>query len=181
MFQIKYRIIEDMKILKQWDGSTFDKEGDLEGFFQLQFNDKNYGYYHDRELRDGETGFDLITHWFEMLIKVYLALETSKYVALSDIESFNTWLEFKRISSQILEVSIIECDKNDIAEAIVTNHFDDYTYSDWKNIQITLEDFQEEILHKSNLYIDDIRSINSKLLESKRILNLKSLIDRINN
>ncbi len=181
MFQIKYRIIEDMKALKQWDASTFDKESDLEGFFQLQFDDKHYGYFHDRELRDGEVGFDLITHWFEMLIKVYLALETSKYVALSDIESFNTWLEFKRTNNQTLEVSIIECDKSNIVEAIVTRCFEEYTYSDWKNMSILLEDFKEEILNKSNLYIDEIRNINSKLLESKRILNLQSLIDKINN
>ncbi|MCK4259208.1 MAG: hypothetical protein KAX49_09525 [Halanaerobiales bacterium] len=180
MFEIKYRIIENIGMLKEWDASTFDEEGDVEGFFQLNFNGNYYGYYHNRELKNGETGFDLITHWFEMLIKVYLVLKTSKYVVLSDIESFNTWLEFKLRSKKDLEVSIIEYDKKDEVDAIVTSQFDKYTFSDWKNISISVKDFKEEIFKQSNLYVEELNNINPKLLESKRISNLKSLIYKIN-
>lgn len=179
MFQIKYRIVDNIDMLKEWSKNIFDNEGDLEGFFQMNFNGKHYGYYHKKDIKVGEQGFYLITHWFEMLIKVYLAFEISAYVALSDIESFSTWIEFKRIDKDTLEVSIIECEKNEV-DPIVIKQFDKYTYSDWKNAKIKLKDFKDEIVKKSNLYIEELRRINSKLLESKRISNLKLLLDQIN-
>lgn len=181
MFEIKFRIIEDEALLKEWDAITFDLEGDLEGFFALKINNKSYGYYHDNVLKDGEVGFELITQWFENLINVSIMLKNSNYVALSDIESYNTWIEFKLINKDNLLISIIENDKKDGFNAIVTTKFKEYSYSEWRNASITLEEFEEEVISKTESYINCIININPKLIESKRIINLRLLIEKINN
>lgn len=49
----------------------------------------------------------------------------------------------------------------------------------WQNMLILLEDFKEEVISESNIYINDLRNINPKLLESKRILILNLLIEKL--
>lgn len=181
MFEIKFRIIEDEALLKEWDASTFDYEGDLEGFFALNFNNKLYGYYHDKVLKAGEMGFELITQWFENLIKVGIMLKSCNYVALSDIESYNTWIEFKLVNKDKLLISIIENDKKDGLDAIVTTQFKEYSYSEWRNVLISLEEFKEEAIKQAKYYIECVKEINPKLVESNRIIDLRLLIEKISN
>lgn len=180
MFEIKFRITDELGIIGDWDADTFDREGDLEGFFAINFNGHLYGYHHENELQEGEVGFELLTHWFEMLIKVYINLNNSKYVALSDIESYNTWLEFKLEDGELL-VSVIENENKAGLGAIITSPFETYTYSDWKNVQVSKAEFKNELVIKANEYINSVGNINQNLLHSKRMQQLILLLDQINN
>lgn len=62
-----------------------------------------------------------------MLLKTYLELKKSKYVALNDIVSYNTWIEFK-FNLDTLAVSIIEAEKQDGMTEIHTKPFKSFNY-----------------------------------------------------
>jgi hypothetical protein len=175
-----YRITEDVKYIKSLDKDTFDKESDFEGFFELDFNGNIYGYYHENPLGDDEKGWALITNWFTSLLRAYLKLESSGYAAVSDIESYNTWIEFK-VHSQKLIASIIEAEKADGMLEILTEPFEDYIYGEWRNISIKLMNFKNELVEKASRYLDEVAIINQKLLESRRIQNLYELILEVKN
>lgn len=44
---------------------------------------------------------------------------------------------------------------------------------------ILMEDFKNELIHKTELYIEQIRRLNEHLIESKRIKILDNLLDKI--
>jgi len=178
MFEIKFRITQDVKELKSWSAEQFDLEGDLEGFFALNFNGNWYGYYHENELKEGEEGFDLITRWFEDLLKGYLKLEESDYVIISDIESYNTWLEFIR-SDKGLKVSVMQNENKSGYDSVVTTIFENRTYSGLKDITIAIAEFKTELIGKAKSYIKKVGEINPKFLTSKRISNLAVLIKKV--
>ena len=51
--------------------------------------------------------------WFDRLVRVAQNILTKHYVFLSDVESYNTWLEFKRKNERELIVSIIQAHKEE--------------------------------------------------------------------
>jgi hypothetical protein len=106
----------------------------------LKIQSEEYGYYHDRELAQGEQGFDIISTWFDNLLEVCLLVETTEYVALKDIESFNTWLEFLPIEKNQLSISLME--SNDFtSDFIILQPLMNRNYPSWRNILITKEEF----------------------------------------
>lgn len=175
MFRIRYRITEDINYLKTLNADDFDNESDIEGFFEMEFEGNIYGYYHDKPLQNGETGFDLLTNWFESLLKTCLNIKITNYIAINDIESFNTWIEFKLVSD-ILIVSIIKADKEEGIFEIRTEPFSNYNYGEWSNIIISFEEFKNEVISKSMQYLKEINRINMHLMYSKRIINLNNLV-----
>jgi hypothetical protein len=180
MFIINYRITEDIKYLKSLELEIFDNNSDLEGFFSMTFNNKSYGYYHDNPLREEENGWDLITNWFSLLLNAYLELIVTKYVAISDIESYNSWIELKMEDDKVV-VNIIETEKEDGMEEITTKPFNEFKYGDWNNVLIELKDFKEELILKTKKYLNEIAAINPKLLESRRMKNIKELLLKVEN
>ncbi|WP_338709020.1 hypothetical protein [Paenibacillus amylolyticus] len=63
MFEINYRIIIDESYWKTMNLEQIEKEGGIEGFFQLNLHSADYGYNHNRELGEGEEGFEIISTW----------------------------------------------------------------------------------------------------------------------
>ena len=178
MFKIMYRITEDVQYINSLDKETFDKESDFEGFFAMDFNGNLYGHYHENPLGEYEKGWALITNWFTSLLKAYLALESLGYVAVSDIESYNTWIELK-VGSQVLIASIIEAEKEDGMNEIRTEPFESYNYGEWYNIPINLKDFKNELVERASQYLGEIAKVNPILLESRRLENLNKLIFKV--
>jgi len=72
MLKINFRITHDYELIKTASKEEFDKEGDLEGFFKMDFNGYSYGYYHNNPLKDGEEGWELIPQWLESLLQINL-------------------------------------------------------------------------------------------------------------
>ncbi|MNO58777.1 hypothetical protein D3C76_493480 [compost metagenome] len=177
--EIRFRIIVDLEDIFLWSADKFDEEGDIEGFFELDFSGYSYGYYHSGPLGNDEKGFDLLTNWFERLIKLVLYLNTNDYVAISDIESYNTWIEFVKKDQNTLKVSIIKNSNKSGLSDIVMHRFSQYKYSDWRDVTVLMEDFKNELIHKTELYIEQIRRLNEHLIESKRIKILDNLLDKI--
>lgn len=177
MVEIKYRIIEDLDELKALDRNSFDRWGEIEGFFMIRFNDKTYcnTTYHENELRPGEEGFDLITIWFDHLLQAVKLLEQHDYVAVKDIETPEVFIEFKRLNNtaQIYTGVIFAPSKNvlGIRNAVVINQLPYYKY-EFVNEKITYGELKEEVLKKYKQYIQELEKINPELILAGRIQRL---------
>lgn len=177
MFDIKYRIIIDVDRWKSSDFEHIEKEGGVEGFFQIIFNTIEYGYFHDRELAPDEQGFDIISTWFDNLLEVCILLESSGYVALKDIETYNTWIEFIHKENQI-SVSLMKSDSF-TSDYIILQPLITSTYPEWKDLLISKDEFTYVVVQRTKDFINELTRINKHFLSSQRIVSLLNLISRI--
>lgn len=87
MFKIYYRIVDDMDELKKVSRKEFDDEyADIFGFFSIRIGNEIEGFYHDRELRDGETGHEMLTAWFDSEYILFIDEKRFEYPRWRDIE-----------------------------------------------------------------------------------------------
>jgi len=191
MFEILFRITDNIEDLMMLDENTFDMGGDISGFFAINVNGYHYGHYHNFPLQSGECGLESISNWFLVLIRAYQELNRSDYVAVSDIESFIVWIEFRKIQD-IVEINIIRAEKPDGTTELRLTPFEDFEYGKWyiqliksgefhdesverRNESIKLSKLRSELLRKSLQYLDELREINPKLLGNKKIAELEAL------
>lgn len=153
-----------------------EKEGGIEGFFQINLHLVEYGYYHNRELAEGEEGFDIISTWLSNLLEVCLLIDDTKYVAIKDTESYNTWLEFNSADNDLL-VSVVQSDSI-ISEYVITKPLENRVYPEWRDIKVKRERFIQEIVNKTKDFITDLSQINPLLSMSQRIAQLQSMLDK---
>jgi hypothetical protein len=180
MFEIKYRIVDDLICLKNINTEEFNKDNaDIEGFFQLRFNDSIEGSYHSKELGEYEVGHELIILWFDRLIQTVSLLYETKYVALRNIESQNTWIEFILVNKNDINVNLGKYVGEYTNEDIITTEGDYFNYPRWKDAVITMDAFKDEIIEKAKKFINDIYEINPQIAKSNLILRLKQLINGI--
>ena len=177
MFEINYRIIIDCDLWASFNLEQIEQEGGIEGFFQLVFDTEEYGYYHSRELAPGEEGFDIISTWFDNLLEVCLLLESTEYIALNDIETYNTWIEFIPKEDQLC-VSLMESDSR-TNEFILLQPLDNSRYPDFKNITISRETFKCKVIQGTKDFIEELAGINKRFLQSERVLSLLELLSKI--
>lgn len=180
MFEIKYRIVDDICYLKELTADEFDMEKvDIEGFIWLNFNGNSIGFYHDHSLAEGEFGCELLVTWFEGLLNVLKALETSDNVALPLIGRFCKYLEFKKVD-QYLTVSIVEYERKPEDEQYLLNSFKkEFKYPEWKDISISKDQFLNEVLNKASDLIASLTRINPDLYNSKTLIKMTNKIDEI--
>lgn len=173
MFSIKYRIVDDLDYLGNVSTQQFDTDGiDIEGFFALNFNGNIEGYYHNNKLDKFEVGHELITLWFDLLIEVISILkEKSRYVALKEIECFDSWIEFI-LDDDILIVSFARYSENNNDSFIITTKKDGFKYPTWKGENISFSEFKDKVKIKANEYLSEIERINPSLLNTKIISKL---------
>ncbi|AOK92154.1 hypothetical protein [Paenibacillus polymyxa] len=176
MFEIKYRIIVDESYWKSLNLEQIEIEGGIEGFFLLILHSVEYGYYHNRELAKGEQGFDIISTWLSNLLEVSLLIDDTKYVAIRDTESYNTWLEFISVNNEIL-VSMIQSD-NFISQYVITKPLEHRIYPEWRDITVKKEDFTKEVINKTTDFIAELALINPSLRLSQRIVQLESFLNK---
>ncbi|MBQ5560021.1 MAG: hypothetical protein IIT46_09640 [Lachnospiraceae bacterium] len=101
MFEVEYRIVN----------SEYDEYIGQNGFLKIRCNNCSYGEIYPKEIEEFMDKVSLFD-WFYRLIKVVEYLETKEYVALSDVESYNTWIVFKRINENV-EISVVKAKKKD--------------------------------------------------------------------
>jgi len=181
LFTVNYRITTDANHIRTLSRREFDMGGDLEGFFELDFDGHTYGYCHNRPLQEGERGFELLTNWFSSLLSAYLALHEADYAAISDIESFNTWIELKTDPNNPfnLSASVIRAKKWDGSTYIATRPITNYTYGEWRGVVISQKEFRSESVIKSLRYRNEILAVNPGLSKSERLLELDGLIQKL--
>jgi hypothetical protein len=180
MFKINYRITEKEKsLLKDLSEQDLYDGGHIEGFFEIIVNNEHYGYYKSDNLHSDEEGFDLLTTWFGGLLETLILLRNNNtYVALSDIDSYNIWLEFKKVNNDFVLISVIKGEKIGL-DQVITKPPKNKTYSDWKEEKIFYKEMCYEVLNKANKFITEVSKINSKLLQSLIFVKLQNLIGEL--
>lgn len=112
--------------------------------------------------------------WFERFIRVTKNLITKEYVVLSDVESYHTWIEFKRKKNDLI-ISIVKADKWQSSKDIEF-HLENSRPGEWGNQMIEFEQFKEEIVRKGRKYLNDILEYNS---ENELVGSLKIKLEEL--
>lgn len=149
MFELNYRIVH----------SEYDDFPGQHGFLQIKCDGYDYGEMYPREI---EAIMDKVSlyDWFERLAKVIENLMTKEYVALSDVESFNTWIEFQKRNEEVV-ISIIKAKKEKGSHDI---EFDlkKPESVEWTSQAISFYQFKAEVIEKGREYIKNIIATNTE-------------------
>ena len=139
MFKIRYKIIN----------SDYDDFVGQNGFFQLECNGYLYGEIYPIEF---ENVMDKVSiyDWFERLIRVSFNILKKNYVVLSDVESYNTWIEFKKENKNLI-ISIVQACKDSTKD--IEYHLIKTKYGEWYGQKVLLYQFIEEVTFNANKYI----------------------------
>ncbi len=149
MFEIIYKIV-----LREYDDFAGQN-----GFLQIKFNDCYYGEMFPEGLYDIMDNVCLY-NWLERFVRVYKHLQTNDYVVLSDVDSFNTWIEFRRKDNEVI-VSIVNAEKKDGSKDIELDLVN-LVAGRWINQVISYDEFQNEIYIKVGEYIKYITENNKE-------------------
>lgn len=152
MVKIEYSIIND-----DCDRESYGKEG----FFRIYFNKSFYGEFYPEELQS-VMFTDSVFDWFERILKVVIELKTRDYVILSDIESFDRWIEFDKRHKNVVVVGIIRLEKKTGMSDIEHENNPLKKYVDWNEEFITYEELNREVCDKARLYCDYLRKHGCK-------------------
>jgi len=156
MFELDYRIVH----------SEYDDFAGQNGFLQIKCNGFTYG---DMYSRDIETVMEKVSlyDWFERLIRTAKNLMTNDYVALSDVESYNTWIEFKKIKNAV-SVSVIKAEKEQGSHDIEFS-LKDIQFWEWKEQIIDFEQFKREVIQNAREYLKSIIEYNTDNVLLKKL------------
>lgn len=147
MFELDYRIVH----------SKYDDFVGQHGFLQIKCNNCIYGEMYPKEIEEIMDKVSLYD-WFERLAKVIKNLMTKDYVALSDVESYNTWIVFQKRNEEVI-ISIVKAKKEQGSHDIAFSLRRPET-GEWTNQIINFEQLKQEVIKKGMEYIKKIISTN---------------------
>lgn len=173
MFKLNYRITDTIYEIK----NLLNDDIHIEGFFEMRFTKNSYGYYHSNLLKDGERGIESITSWLERLLRASLVLLNSEYVAISDVESYNIWIEFQK-NGDIVLVSVIEAEKEIGSSDLTISKFGEVIYS-WSNEKISFCEMVTELVNKTDNFINEVCCMNAYLKKNNNIIKLNELKNKL--
>lgn len=168
-YQILDRSIKMFNIRYQIFNNNFDDFVGQNGIFQMECNGHLYGEIYSLELVDDIDKVS-IYDWFERLIKVSYDLLIRDYVVLSDVESYNTWIEFKRVDLDLL-IGIVQSPKKEGTSAI-EYFIEEKKYVNWYNQRVSLKQFLEEVVRNATEYLNYVIAHNgeSDIFNKQKIL-----------
>jgi len=182
MLKVNYRITDSIEELNNLSEQEIEEGGVIEGYFELVVNNQNYGYFKKGPLQKDERWSELITTWFEGLLTILLKINNGhSYVVISDIDSYNTWIEFKTLKNKNINVSVIEADKKDGSQQIETTPPENIVPSDWANEEVSYDQMHHEITKKATEYIAEVATINPQLANGATFVRLKKLLRKAKN
>jgi len=150
MFKIEYKI-------SRTDYDDFVGE---KGYYKIFCNENAYGEIFSDELEE-IMGTEYLYDWFEDMVKIALELHNVSYIVLSNIESYNLWIEFIR-NEDILSVSLVNADKPDGTGSVayeLFNKCDDKNL--WKDEEVSFTEFKKELVRVVTDYIKDVKTYNT--------------------
>ena len=156
MFKINYRIV----------CNEYDDFPGQHGFFQIDCNNFFYGEMYPKEI---EKIMDQVSlyNWFERMARVVKNMMTKDYVALSDVESYNTWIVFQKRCAEVI-ISIVRAKKENGSHDIEF-YLNDPEAGEWVNQTVEFEQLKKEIIKKGKEYINDVLLINNGKVSMKKI------------
>ena len=172
MFSIIFQIQEEeKKELQNLDIKIFDSEfREVHGPIEIYFNSQKYGYLVELPFHLPMAN-ELLLLWFRMFNKTALKLiEGNEYVAFKLPEVPYAWFEFINQGQSVL-IRQVEATSR-IPDSIITNPKPEF-HSKWESYEIiNKQQFIAEVITKTQDFVENIRTINAILLESKSINQL---------
>ena len=179
MLKIKFRIVDDLKILESTTKEKFDREYNMIlGYIQICFGEHKEGsYYHENPLREGEEGDELLDWWFRQILETVIIFEQGyDYTAFIEIETPNRWMEFKRNKNDILVNVAIGKAQNNVARITEKRLFSYIAPLDFK---MDYNEFKIQVCEAVNKFLMELKEINPCLCNTKMALILKEKLDLI--
>ena len=174
-FNIKFRITDDFSSL---DEVELEDDCSLEGFFLIFGGGFEYGYYHDRGLRDGEVGFHSIGAWLELLLRCAEYLSVNKYVAIHDFETVGSWIELEWIDESNIRIREIFV-KRRLNSYITLERSEECLIKEDNEAIINYEWIKSEIVRVSKSYAETLVVVDVKYLETKKYQSFLGLISSV--
>lgn len=144
----------------------------ITGFFQLKFNNHQYGHYHNMPLHENEEGLYSLSTWFKTMLEACKGLMISNLVMVNDIESYKSLLLFEKLNCKELKVSLIQTiDKIGFGLVLLDKNISDLNII-WDGEIVEINNMKEEVITKGKDFI-------SQLLELNPYFNQVPLIDEI--
>lgn len=154
------------------DVKSLDEES-VYGLLQLKVNSKEYGLFFDEINEPRENWFnDDLNYWLESYLDVLIALSKGNYVAINDLESEKTWIEFKK-NEDVVTISVVEVEDDLSQFFVVTEPFNNFKYSDWADEQVDFNEMVNEIKDKVSEFLKDVINIDPRFEESKTYKPIK--------
>lgn len=171
MFRIEY------KISKQSYNNFIGEKG----YYQMICNNKVYGDIFPDNL-ESIMGTEYLYDWFEDMIQVAIELNNRNYIALSNIESHNLWIEFVKKDEQI-HIGLVKSEKKDgIGFIVYELKNKSYEKVQWKDEIVSYSELISELIYKCSCYLDEIESLNygvNRIKKIKELQILKSELEKI--
>ncbi|WP_252225067.1 hypothetical protein [Clostridium sp. ZBS2] len=174
MFTIEHKILnETLEEIKKMSLNEFVNEfdGDIEGQIKITFNNKTIGYIND-EIPFSE---ELLVWWLTKLNQAIYTLNQNNYVAFYILDTDNIWLELK-VNDDLIHVRKIKLKLKNINKSLVDKPMEEFEKYKWEGITVGKNEFIKRVVQDSQLLINEISEINSKLIESESIKNLRKFL-----
>lgn len=177
MFEINFRLTRTVhEYFKKLSVEEIDSEGNIDGFFEMVFNNKSYGFYTKEPLSEKEFGGEYIDDWLDSLQKACIVLNFHSYVAISDVDSINSWIEFKKNTDEnYLFVSNLCKEKSNEVFKITIDRLEEAKVLSWENEIIHYSEFLLEIIKKVEIFMEYLVSINNNFKKSKIVKQMSFL------
>ena len=177
MFKIKFRIVDDFKVLESITAEKFDEEyNQILGYIQICFGEHKEGsYYHEKPLREDEEGDEILDYWFDKMLQTINVLDGGHdYVAFIEIEKANRWIEFRKSKDNVL-INVATGKARDnklfITEECV------FSYVRPLDFMIEYSEFKIQVYETANKFLMEMQKINPCLLSTKMALSLRKKLE----
>ena len=167
MFKLEYAILfnEKKRLNKVENLTLFEKELDeVEGQIHITCNKNEIGFVDETIPYEGE----YLVEWLQLLNTGILQLEDKGYFVMLVPDSADVWLEFKLLNEMVC-INEVQTEEN-YKEFIMTNNIE-ITKNFWSD-KIKKVEFFQEILKKTEAFIQEVYSINKLIVGSKRMKRL---------
>lgn len=168
MFKIEYRIV-----ISEFEDDIFGKNG----FIKFSNNSHSYGDIYPKEIEQ-HMGVESIYYWLTYFMQAAIELEDKNYVLISDIESYNTWLEIER-RTDIIYTSVIHADKPVGTTAVEFSPVPNIKYTDWKRQDTSFMQFKREVMENAKKYYTEISELNSINSEHRFIQTYLAYLNKL--
>lgn len=167
MFKLEYAILSNEKnrLRRVENTALFEKESDeVEGQIHIICNKNEIGFVDETISYDGE----YLVEWLHLLNTGILQLEDKGYFAMLIPDSADVWLEFKLLNKMVC-----------ISEEQTDEKYKGFTMTEpikstkifWSD-SIEKSELYQEILIKTEAFIQEVYSINKLIAGSRRMKRL---------
>ena len=177
MFSIRYRVADDFSDFNPDMPQYISPRDSIGGYIEITCGNFTTGFYWDGELMEDDCGYEDIDRWIDNLLNVLIQfLQGKSYAAFRLIETFDTWMMFKREQNNI-EMWEVRGGTNFSESAFLIDPVQDLFCKTSAEGEASLAEFEQEILHKTNQFLQEMYA-TTKYAEN--LMFMTRIIEKVN-